>query len=109
MPLLLLGLIAVGATALLIYYSLGPGARNSRSGESGRRPAIREKHYEKSDDGKVVYLYNKETGTTGSGKKTETDGRHAGKARDHADASGFAADDRGKRDENGAGKDDDAD
>jgi hypothetical protein len=61
-PLVLLGLIAIVAALLLVYYSRKPG-----SGASDVRGARRvqvtvvpepEKRYRKSEDGKVVYLFD---------------------------------------------------
>jgi hypothetical protein len=68
-----LGLIVVGAAILLIYYSLNPGGRKGQSAEGGRRPIAREKHYEKSDDGKIVYLYDREKKAAGADASTRTE------------------------------------
>jgi anionic cell wall polymer biosynthesis LytR-Cps2A-Psr (LCP) family protein len=81
MVLVVLGLIAVGAAMLLIYYSITPGKRSSDSEHGDRRSPAREKQYEKSDDGKVVYLYNRNEKSGGDGK-TETDGDGNGKEDD---------------------------
>jgi hypothetical protein len=73
MVLVVLGLIAVGAAMLLIYYSITPGKRSPDSETGDRRSSAREKQYEKSDDGKVVYLYNRNEDETGGDAKVEDD------------------------------------
>ncbi|MDR0357249.1 MAG: hypothetical protein LBH63_02660 [Clostridiales Family XIII bacterium] len=73
MPLMFLGLIVVGAAILLIYYSLNPDNRKPGEGEGARRPGARENHYEKSDDGKVVYLYDRGKKAAGAGGQSDTD------------------------------------
>ena len=58
MPLILLGIIAIGAGLLLIFYLSG-GGRSRRASSGKRAPSNRPKRYETSEDGKVVYLFNK--------------------------------------------------
>jgi hypothetical protein len=82
MPLIILGLIAVGAAILLIYYSMNPAGRTPHTGEIGRRSPVREKHYETSEDGKVVYLYDREKKTDG---QTAPDGNRGSDAEPSAD------------------------
>ena len=56
MPLAVLGLIVIIAVALLIYYST---AGKSGGPTVSDRNRAREHQYEKSEDGKVVFLYNR--------------------------------------------------
>ncbi len=59
MPLLLLGLIAVGAGILLVYYSVKD--KKDKSGDSGERPNISystDKNSKDKDKGKVIYLFD---------------------------------------------------
>jgi hypothetical protein len=53
-------MIAIGAALLLIYYSKNPGQGSSGAGRAKHVQAtvMPEKHYKKSEDGKVVYLFD---------------------------------------------------
>jgi hypothetical protein len=59
--LVIFGLIAVGASLLLIYYSRKPGSGPSSFVARARKvqaTVVPEKRYKKSEDGKVVYLFD---------------------------------------------------
>ncbi|MDR1292626.1 MAG: hypothetical protein LBJ91_04440 [Clostridiales Family XIII bacterium] len=61
MILVIFGLIAVGAALLLIYYSRKPGSGGFSGVTRARRvqaTVVPERHYKKSKDGKVVYLFD---------------------------------------------------
>jgi hypothetical protein len=59
--LVIFGLIAVGAALLLIYYSKNPGSGGLSGVTRARKvqaTVVPEKRYKKSEDGKVVYLFD---------------------------------------------------
>jgi hypothetical protein len=60
MPLVVLGFIAVGAAVLLIvsYTSQGNGKKKVDARWSDVPPSRPKKEYKKSEDGKVVYLFD---------------------------------------------------
>jgi hypothetical protein len=63
MPLVILGLIVIAAVALLIYYSA--------SGNREKAPErVRQRNYERSEDGKVVFLF-RDKGSKGAGDGTD--------------------------------------
>jgi hypothetical protein len=92
MVLVLLGLIVVGAAVLLIYYSLTPGKRGSDSGEGNKRSFAREKQYDKSDDGKVVYLYDRNEKAADGDETAETDDAAENGRKDDGDDTGKGGD-----------------
>jgi hypothetical protein len=61
MPIVLLGLIGVGAALLLIYYSKRPsGTARTAGAKRVQATVVPDKHYKTSDDGKVVYLFDED-------------------------------------------------
>ncbi|MDR0851059.1 MAG: hypothetical protein LBN36_01050 [Clostridiales Family XIII bacterium] len=77
MPLVILGLIVIIAAGLLVYTST-TGKTKSQPSD---RPKNREHNYEKSEDGKVVFLYNH---SAGAGKKADSES-DAEKTEDNSD------------------------
>ncbi|MDR2163914.1 MAG: hypothetical protein LBO70_08320 [Clostridiales Family XIII bacterium] len=73
MILAIFGIIAIGAALLLIYYSKNPGKGPSGASRAKQVQAtvMPEKHYKKSEDGKVVYLFDDDDGDDG-GDSDET-------------------------------------
>ncbi|MDR1574050.1 MAG: hypothetical protein LBS24_07045 [Clostridiales Family XIII bacterium] len=73
MQLTLLGILALGGAILLIYFALN------------RRPAGAERaNRRRSDDGKVIYLFNNKSGETEA--HSEAEARSETEARSEADA-----------------------
>jgi len=78
----LLGIIALGGGLLLVYFIGGYGAKR-RSAAEERGAPLKPKDYETSEDGKVVYLFNKNKGggagpdEPGNGGEPP-DGKHGG-------------------------------
>ena len=58
MPIIVLGIIALGAGLLWVFYMTG-GGRGRVSFFEDRSAPVKPRHYEKSEDGKVVYLFNR--------------------------------------------------
>jgi hypothetical protein len=69
MPLIVLGLIAVVAAGMLIYYSLPKKASPQHKGPDRLKPH----NYEKSEDGKVVFLHNHSVDKNGENADAKTD------------------------------------
>jgi len=67
MPLIVLGIIAVGGGLLLVHY-LSAGGRTRRSPYESRSASNPAGYYKTSEDGKVIYLFNgkKDGGQDGS-------------------------------------------
>ncbi|MDR0519715.1 MAG: hypothetical protein LBG82_06665 [Clostridiales Family XIII bacterium] len=80
MLLFLLGLIAVGAALLLIYYSRKPTGAMRGGAKRVQATVVPEKRYKKSEDGKVVYLFDDgkgkgdSDGSADAGEQTGKDG-----------------------------------
>jgi hypothetical protein len=70
-------MIAVGAALLLIYYSRKPGSGGLSGVARARKvqaTVVPEKRYKKSEDGKVVYLFDDDEETTETSEKKGSDG-----------------------------------
>jgi hypothetical protein len=67
-------LIAIGAALLLIYYSKKPGSGAARA-KRVQATVVPEKRYKRSEDGKVVYLFDDDA--PGAPGETERDAHPA--------------------------------
>jgi hypothetical protein len=68
-------MIAVGAALLLIYYSRNPGVGSSFVARAKKVQAtiVPEKRYKRSEDGKVVYLFDDDDEDKGTPAGNESD------------------------------------
>jgi hypothetical protein len=75
MPLVVLGLIALGAAILLVWISVNPNAGKPREGAG---PRIKREGFRHSADGKIVYMFERFTGggetSRGAGRDDSANG-----------------------------------
>jgi hypothetical protein len=74
LAIIILGLIAIGAALLLIYYSIGSRGKapNVTSAKKIQAKVVPEKKYKTSEDGKVVYPFGQD-GKNGEGGDDRSD------------------------------------
>ncbi|MDR0884967.1 MAG: hypothetical protein LBN22_01145 [Clostridiales Family XIII bacterium] len=68
MPIILLGLIAIGIAVAYVLISIGkrpakPNALRDNSKNARARSAAQKKHHKTSEDGKVVYMFDPDDDT----------------------------------------------